>query len=409
METTFFNNIFNAFSNVINYSCPTRLKNLFGKKQEQGINDPHILSKIFQYNLGKDLKEAHRYTLVSKEIQKLGHEYYATVFNNTCFDDKTKFEHFRSLNLRYQNKIGPLMTHLDFSKDGIQLQNMIEMIRLCPNLESIKLSFAWGADVLNALMENCPNLKCLGLSEEWILGDQEIEMLGRAFPKLQSIYLKSDSDLEGLSEKSLLVLPQIPNLESLFLSDYYQISSAIATSLSKCSNLKSLTINFIREGISDQGMEALAQWEKLQSLSINRSHISQKGFEALARFRNLQSLSINVCHQREEAFLALTQCPHLKTLSISYWDNITDQTILALAKCSNLQSLSIDKCKNVTDQAISELARLNPNLRIVHNNTPFYPVENKPTNRNVSYMSSFCSNLLERISLFFRSFLQKKN
>ncbi len=321
----FMDNNFSYFSNILNYSCSHPLKNCFGMKQQQDvrIEDRAILSKIFQYSLKEDLNEARKFSLISKAIKEEDCIYYATVFNNTRFDGKSKIENFLFLNNRHQNKIGHLTTQLNFINKGFpRIEDIIRTIRLCPNLESIELNFFWFSlnSILQALKESCPKLH---------------------------------------------------------------------------------SVAFYHLFITEQALSILAQCHNLQSLSMEWCRISQKDLKDVSQLPNLKRLSIRHCYLTDQATMDLAQCTtHLYTLSIDSCDNITDQTIVALGNCHNLQTLSIDNCPNVSAQAVSELNRINPKIRIVRNGFPFIA---KPGE------SPICSKLLERVSIFFWDFLQKKN
>ncbi len=234
--------------------------------------------------MGDDLKEAHNYTLISRAHRENGHKYYATVFNNTCFNDNTKVECFRSLNLCYQNKIGNLMTHLDFSEDGLQLQSIIEMISLCPNLESIKLNSRLSPkfllSVLTEIKENSPNLKSIIISEGKIT--PEILSALAQCSNLQSLSLK---DCFGLITEANLNLPQCPNLQTLSLKDFINTSTDMLDFLisirENSPHLNSIIIN--KNEITPEILSALAQCPNLQSLSIDKcENVTDQGISELA-------------------------------------------------------------------------------------------------------------------------------
>lgn len=162
---------------------------------------------------------------------------------------------------------------------------------------------------VEAVANNCHDLRELDLSRSFRLSDRSLYALAHGCPHLTRLNI---SGCSNFSDAALV-----------FLS-------------SQCKNLKCLNLCGCVRAASDRALQAIAcNCGQLQSLNLGWcDSITDKGVTSLA-----------------------SGCPELRAVDLCGCVLITDESVVALANgCPHLRSLGLYYCQNITDRAMYSLA-----------------------------------------------------
>jgi len=161
---------------------------------------------------------------------------------------------------------------------------------------------------------------------------------------------------------------EVSSLEQLSLARCKELSDdSMKDTVSKLLRLRLLDVRWCT-GIADDGFEALASLDALESLNCGGSSIDDRGLAALASVHSLRALSVDTCRLCDKGFTALHGMPNLELLSAA--DTfIGDAGLAALSRCPRLTSLNVSHSSQVTDIGIIHLAERATQLRCLEADT----------------------------------------
>uniref|UniRef100_A0A0E0CB56 F-box/LRR-repeat protein 15-like leucin rich repeat domain-containing protein n=1 Tax=Oryza meridionalis TaxID=40149 RepID=A0A0E0CB56_9ORYZ len=162
---------------------------------------------------------------------------------------------------------------------------------------------------VEAVANNCHDLRELDLSRSFRLSDRSLYALAHGCPHLTRL------NISGCSNFS---------------------DAALAYLSSQCKNLKCLNLCGCVRAVSDRALQAIScNCGQLQSLNLGWcDSVTDKGVTSLA-----------------------SGCPELRALDLCGCVLITDESVVALANgCPHLRSLGLYYCQNITDRAMYSLA-----------------------------------------------------
>ncbi|KAK1300932.1 F-box protein SKP2A [Acorus calamus] len=205
------------------------------------------------------------------------------------------------------------LTHLSLSWCKENMNNLV--LSLAPKftkLQSLTLRQNKAQlldDAMEAIANNCRELRDLDLSKGHRLTDSSLYALAHGCPHLTKLNISGCSAFND---------------------------SALAYLASVCTKLKCLNLCGCVRAASDRALQAIAySCIQLQSLNLGWcENITDKGVISLA-----------------------LGCPDLRALDLCGCVLITDESVIALANgCPHLRSLGLYYCQNITDRAMYSLA-----------------------------------------------------
>lgn len=225
-----------------------------------------------------------------------------------------------------------LITELHFSGSDLHENDIIPIVKLCPGLTSINLGtllkvIIWfGAGsvlpqiskaLMSALVESCPLLTSVDLSNAALVIDEDIDILTKGLPKLSHLHLRNCFKLRD---------------------------GALASIVRNCTDLK--VANF----------SGCAHFSEETLISFFR------------RFPNLESLNLFFCNLHNNKTIAVINalgesCHSLRSLDLSGWQTLTDDSVETLSQsCADLTELSLSTCVNISDDSIRAIGQNCPKL-----------------------------------------------
>jgi F-box and leucine-rich repeat protein 1 (S-phase kinase-associated protein 2) len=252
-------------------------------------------------------------------------------------------------------------TNLSFSWCNLNMNNLVQS--LAPKFNKIEvLSLRQNRPQLEdgaveAVANNCHELKDLDLSRSFRLSDRSLYALADGCPHLTRLNISGCSNFSDSALVHLMVC---------------------------CNELKYLNLCGCVRAVSDRALQAIGQnCNQLQSLNLGWCEsITDKGVVCLASgCPNLRALDLCGCILiTDESVIALANgCPHLRSLGLYYCQNITDKAMYSLAnsrvtgKCGptvrksteekeGLANLNISQCTALTPPAVQALCDSFPGL-----------------------------------------------
>jgi Leucine-rich repeat (LRR) protein len=229
----------------------------------------------------------------------------------------------------------------------------------------------------NAIMEFRPPAKggeWLGISR--LIGEDSLGQL-RSIDLSQSA--ASDSDLahvaafveiveldlsdSNVTNASSNYLGRLRNLEHLDLSRT-QINDDVIAGIAH-NNLTSLDIS--HTSVTDVGIESIANWKSLTSLSAQAIPASDGGLMRLSRLPNLVICDLSQTAAAGESLRTFGLHSRLREIKLTGCP-ISDDHLESLSKCATLESLYLDETE-VGDVGISRLAACNALQKLILHST----------------------------------------
>lgn len=205
------------------------------------------------------------------------------------------------------------VTNLSFLWCNVNMNNLVQS--LAPKFTKLEvLSLRQNRPQLEdsaveAVANNCHELKDLDLSRSFRLSDRSLYALADGCPHLARLNI---SGCSNFSDTALMDLT------------------------ASCTGLKYLNLCSCVRAASDRALQAIGQnCNQLQSLNLGWCEsVTDKGVVCLA-----------------------SGCPNLRALDLCGCILITDESVIALANgCPRLRSLGLYYCQNITDRAMYSLA-----------------------------------------------------
>ncbi len=225
-----------------------------------------------------------------------------------------------------------------------------------------------------------------------------IELTAKAFPKLRSLDLSRASLTDSLlaislkkicllqkldlshnpklTHKGLIELPNLRQLQVLYLDGCNLIGDSALNIISTATTLTLLSLNRCRN-ITNAGISALCTLLELEHLGLAESCINEVGFAALATLPQLQILDLSHCAVTDKVIEDMPCLRYLLGISLAHCQAISDEGIITLAENNReLVSLNINNCPSLTKislnalsyiESLEELSVINcPNIKARH-------------------------------------------
>ena len=170
-----------------------------------------------------------------------------------------------------------------------------------------------------------------------------------------SVYLKERGNLlmeldvngAGISDKSLSLLSQAPNLNKLFLNDTSSDDNSMNVLAKQgLKNLQELNLHSTRVG--DAGVAQL-KGMPIKNLNLSDTIVSDDCLKQLKNMRSLQVLTLDYSDIRNEGVKSFREMPNLRSLSLKGCP-ITDDAVMDLSKCQQLMVLNLEDTKLSADK-----------------------------------------------------------
>jgi Leucine-rich repeat (LRR) protein len=169
--------------------------------------------------------------------------------------------------------------------------------------------------------------------------------------------------LVNASVVDVTLLSSIPTLEKIVLFRCRQVMNLSV--LAACANLR--VIHAAATGVSDTGLETVADIATLTELDLSHTQITNAGIASLARISSLQTLLLNSCSRVSDVNL-LKSCHSLRTLRADH-TSITSAGITGLGDIDTLETVSLRGCGVDTAEglprALQELNLSSTKLRTI--------------------------------------------
>ncbi len=211
---------------------------------------------------------------------------------------------------------------------------------------------AAGLKVLSARWElSVPKLKQLDELNFAYEGrtDEDLQLLF-CLPKLRSIALNG---CDGITDEGMKALARCPNLEELHLSGS-AITNAGLDALAVLPNVKKLWLD--DTAVDEAGLQALSRWTTLEWVRLNNLKFSDQALSALQNCRSLQKLELAGTSITDAACAAIGAHTRIDMLDLSD-TTITDAGLASLKKLKILSNLNLART-NITDGCVALLAPL---------------------------------------------------
>lgn len=254
----------------------------------------------------------------------------------------------------------------------------------CPHLKELDLHELnishEGVEALKQSKHQLRNLEVLDLSSCTDLTEADLIEIIKLCPNLKSLNLSQMPN--SVSDKVLEVIGQrLTKLEELNISQSGDVSEGLIEMVASCPNLKALRLNNC-EWMDDIILDEIGETApKLERLELSNTNISDEGVIGILENRRFTELNLENCQLTDATLKALEKQPYLRTLNLSKNDSYSDKaaasmiahltdltdlafaecgignrTLKALGSCGELESLDLGACKNLG----KELAPENP-------------------------------------------------
>lgn len=250
---------------------------------------------------------------------------------------------------------GSIIKHLDLYYQEIPQEQFIEIIKLCPNLESLKV-FS-----LNQLNNSCcPYLEKLTKLQKLTLICPKISdyKFLASLTKLQDLHLA----FETIDDHTLEHIKDLSSLKSLLLCYKKNITEKSLQPISQLKNLEILDFTYSTDNsstascphVTDAHLIPLSDLIHLKFLNFSNSQITDAGLASLGKLASLEVLDINGCKNITDRGLEhLKKMTTLQKLNCSSNGQITPQGLVHLASLPALKSLNLMSCKNISKNDVT--------------------------------------------------------
>ncbi len=298
-------------------------------------------------------------------------------------------------------------TEEQLSKEGVDA-GLIEVLKLCPALESLNLGNLLITDeLLGRIAESCPTLLSINLGKKEcrnpsysnvmngceLITNDGLQALANC-PRLASLNLKNRFMVTD--EGACFIAATLPHLALLNLDACTKLTDrGLRTITKSLKNLDSVNLSGCLK-ITDLGFLCIAgDCPDIVSLNLAYTNITDTGWSVIAgRCRKIRSLDLSCCRLTHESLLTIPATfTALASLKLGHSENLTDDVLLSLAlNCKQLRVLDLVWCKGVTDAGLLAVAQGCPifnSLRMSGGAIPFPEV----TMNGLCDFAENCQNL----------------
>ncbi|KAF6141243.1 hypothetical protein GIB67_024327 [Kingdonia uniflora] len=301
---------------------------------------------------------------------------------------------------------------------GLRWVGLEVVVRSCPKLEEIDLSYCVGVGDREASAISCAKglkdlklVKCLGVT------DFGLAKIAVGCVKLEILSLKWCLEITDLGIG--LLAKKCCNLKNLDIS-YLKVTNESLCSISLLQKLESLTLiacsfvdneglHFLRSGNSSLQSIDISRCDNLTSsglIAVTEGHLGLRQITAsycfpelaaplVSKFKDLKILNaIKIDGARVSATILHAigvNCTNLVEIGLSKCEGVTDEGIVGLVPgCGNLEIVDLTCCNSITDMALSAIANSCRSLVCIKLESCGFISE-----KGLDQLASYCSHLEE--------------
>jgi len=157
----------------------------------------------------------------------------------------------------------------------------------------------------------------------------------------------------GITEKGMEHLAQLTGLRRLDLSDS-AITPDVLKMVGELKNLEVLRLR--RTGVTDESLAHLAGLSRLRALDLRNTNISDEGMQHIAKLKSLSDLQLEKSKVNDPGIAMLAGLP-LTSFNVNYCTTVSNASLEVLGKITTLRSIQLDATK-ITDDGMVHLAGL---------------------------------------------------
>ncbi len=270
---------------------------------------------------------------------------------------KTEFNSLKEF-FEYMRVQGRNLTTLDLTHYYLHDDEVIEILKYCPNLTSLTLNSEFKGkipteNVIAAICSSCPRLQNLHLGA-FEFTDTALGFLTQ-LPALTNLRITFS---KGITDAGLEQIGKISSLEQLDLDlSFTPISNVGLSALSKLPRLKAINLNLAHQDLTSAGLLELTRLP-LKKLNLSSSNITDKDIEFfISNIKTLEILDLSHCRNLTDwGIRFLGKLKQLQSLMLR-WTSITGITLIFL-KGTSLHTLDLSSCDNLGDKGLRALAVL---------------------------------------------------
>jgi hypothetical protein len=240
-------------------------------------------------------------------------------------------------------------------------ENFASLTRL-PFLRTISVSACLFSDGVFESHRFPKNLIHLNIASITTITDKALECIG----KLVHLRMLNAQGCTGFSDKGLVHLTALKELEQLDISDLINVTDIGMTSVGALVTLKWLNLESCFQ-ITNVGLREIRKLKKLTYLNISKlENISNKSMKSVAHCVHLQFLYLSGCFLiTGRGLRKLPVLRHVKDLDLSHLEHMEDQAIIEITRIfPQLEWLNLTNCSSLTDKSMEQLRKLH-RLRIL--------------------------------------------
>lgn len=234
--------------------------------------------------------------------------------------------------LKASGKLNEDLTDLDCIRTDVKVDDLPEILRLCPRLESLSLAGDHYHSFDVKLLRGHP-----------VEVDEDLSMFGSAF---------RDEHLE--------MIPVDPRWEEVELSDT-SISGAALARLAPCRGLRLLRLSGMK--LSENDLDALRHWPALDELELDDCAVTSEGLKRLRHCQRLKSVLLRNNPIDDNGMAIFAELPALTKVDLE-GTAITNEGLKPLMGLRRLRSLDLSRTQ-VTEEGLHELRRALPKCVVV--------------------------------------------
>ena len=245
-------------------------------------------------------------------------------------------------------------------------QEIIDLIKKCPNIEHIGLGNELPEEEMKTLLQNIvaehPGLKSVDLSREYSLTDDHLAPLA-GLSQLESLnfsnlyrangsflaYLTGMTMLKTLnisnstSLQSLDLLKNLKSLVSLDLGECYLRSDNLLAPLTNLTQLENLNLTK-NPDLNGACLSYLTGLSKLRTLNLNDCIRITEGLSHLNNLTNLETLKLAQCVSLDSQLAFLANLTKLQTLELNNNGTLNGSCLAYISGLTGLKSLNLSGC-----------------------------------------------------------------
>jgi uncharacterized protein YjbI with pentapeptide repeats len=245
-----------------------------------------------------------------------------------------------------------------FNSETIKLEHLIEInMSFCSNLTD---------DHLKKLIEKCPKLQKINLSNT--------KITGKAFAsgdiKLEHLTEIDISDCANLTDDKLkMLLEKCPNLQIIKLSNITITGAAFDSAVIKLEDLKEIDISECKNLTDDNLQRLIQKCPNLQKINLSKTKITGVAFDSGAiNLEHLTEIDISYCYnfKGDHLKMLLEKNPHLQKINLEA-TGITCTVFESEAiQLEQLTEINISGIQNFTAEDLKRLSEKCPNLQKIN-------------------------------------------